>query len=165
MLEPVTDKILMTSLDDHVSRMIEDGRHVRQAWWAVKGRAAVPIESGMHFVESQAEAIASAMKYSGCDELFVVALEDTGEDRYLKLASTSADLLELSRRLHMYYLALLPIDGSFVILCSPDDYIVIAGPERFVKHACGGDIDKARATYRDWAFDGRLKAIASRYGA
>lgn len=163
MIERVTDKRLIEVLDRHLAGMIENRIHVRKDWWSAAGRTAVPMESGMHFVESQAAAISAALKEAGHETIYAVALEDAGELDRTKLSSDEKDLLELSGRAFMFYIALLPADGSFVILCSPDDYIIVAGQRRFVESACGEDIAAARAAYREWAFDDRLRAIADRY--
>lgn len=163
MIEPVTVKRTVELLEQHLETMLEGRDHVRKDWWSSSGRTAVAIESGMHFVESQAEAISAALKEAGENVVFAVELEEGGENRHLKLFSDSSDLLDLSKRTFMLRIALLPEDGSLLILCSPDDYIVIAGPRRFVQRACGGDLTAARATFREWAFDERLKKIASRY--
>lgn len=163
MIEPVTDKRTAEILERHLKAMIEGRVHVRKDWWSVPGRAAVAIESGMHFVESQAEAISDALKEAGQKVIFAVELEEGGENGRWKLYPTEVDLLELSKRTFMLQVAILTEDGTLVILCSPDDFIVIAGPRPFVERACGGDLEAARAAFREWAFDERLKEIASRY--
>lgn len=65
MIEPVTDKQTAEFLERHLKAMLEGRDHVRKDWWSVSGRAAVAIESGMHFVESQAEAISAALNEAG----------------------------------------------------------------------------------------------------
>lgn len=163
MIEPVTDKRTAELLEQHLKAMIEDRNHVRKDWWSASGRTAIAIESGMHFVESQAKAITAALKEAGQKVIFAVELEEEGETGLWKLYPDAVDLLELSQRMFMLRVALITEDGSLVILCSPDDYIVIAGPRQFVERACGGDLKAARATFCEWAFDERLKAIACRY--
>lgn len=163
MIEPVTDKRTAELLEQHLKSMIEGREHVRKDWWSASGRAAVPLESGMHFVESQAKTISAALQDAGHNVIFAVELEQQGKGGLWKLNRDAADLLDLSARTFMLPVALLTEDGSLVILCSPDDYIVIAGPRQFVERACGGDLKAARAMFLAWAFDERLKEISGRY--
>lgn len=163
MIEPVTDKRTAEVLEQHLKVMIEGRDHVRKDWWSASGRTAVAIESGMHFVEYQAETISAALKEAGQKVIFAVELEEGEENGRWRLYSDAVDLLKLSERAFMLRIALLTEDGSLVILCSPDDYIVIAGPRQFVERVCGGDLKAVRAAFCEWAFDERLKEIARRY--
>lgn len=164
MIEPIDSGKVRANLDRHIEAIVENGHHVRKSWWSEGGRVAVPLESGMHFDVGQAQNIAAAFKEAGNPSIFSVALEKFGDDGdYLKLAAEAGDLVSINRRLSMVYLALLAIDGSAIVLCSPDDYNVVAGPKSFVERACGEDIATARESFLRAAFEERLRKIAARY--
>lgn len=163
MIEIISSPELKMSLERHLGVMIEDRHHVRKSWWSTGGRVAVPMESGMHFDAGQAFDIAAAFKDAGHASIYSVALEKGGGDDYLKLSAAKRDLEALNERLRMVYIALLPADGSAVILCSPDDYNIVAGPKDFVERACGAELMLAREAFLKSAFEDRLKAIAARY--
>lgn len=163
MNEPIASQETKDALDRHIEDMVEEGRHVRRSWWSAQGRVAVPMESGMHYDADQAKNIAAAFMKAGHSTIYSVALEKGGADDYLQLSANSNELDDLNDRLHMVHIALLPADGSAIVLCSPDDYNVVAGPESFVERACGEDIATARESFLKAAFEERLKKIATRY--
>lgn len=164
MLKQISDPKMIKHLDSLKVEITEKTYLVRIDWLSKQERIAVLLESAMHLDEKYSADFAEAMKASGHDVCYAVATEELeGVVRLWEVSATSEGLLEFSNETSMYNFALLPKDGSFVILCTVDDYIIVAGERAFVEKACGGDIAAARATFRKFIFDPRHKEIADRY--
>jgi len=66
---------------------------------------------------------------------------------------TEDGLLSFSKECLGLNVLLVPDDESFAILCTADDYYVVAGPYSFVSSAVGGDIAAAREAFFFFASD------------
>lgn len=165
MLTIVTDSDTRSRLDARMLEAVESQSRIRVDWLRATRTIAVPVESGNHFTREQAELIGEALKESGHSSLFAVAAEDLAQNppHYWKLNSTADDLAAFSSEFSLFNFALLVLDEPIVILCTTDDFFVLAGPTRFVTKACGSSIDGARGRFRKWAFEERLVRVSERY--
>lgn len=163
MLNPVTDLATTRRLDDLIHERIDEGYLVKKDWLARLGYTAVVLDSAMHLDQDYADQFAGAVAAAGYQRCYAVATEPIeGAVRHYELPATPKGLLQFSEKTFMHNFALLPEDGRFVILCTVDDYIIVAGERCFVEKACGGDIAAARAGFRD-AIEDRHRAIADLY--
>jgi len=164
MLKEISDPKKISRLETVATEIIEDTYLIRMDWINKKNRVAVVVESAMHLNEEYARNFAAAIVTAGHVLCCAVATEElAGEVRYWEIPATPEVLLEFSKATAMYNFALIPEDGSFVILCTVDDYIIVAGDSKFVEKAVGGDIAAARAGFRKFIFDERHAEIADKY--
>lgn len=164
MLKEISDPETVKHLDSIAAATIEETYLIRMDWLSKKGRTAVVVESAMHLNDDYSRNFSEAMKASGHDVCYAVATEELeGVVRHWEVPATPDGLLKFSEETAMYNFVLFPGDGSFAILCTVDDYIIVAGERVFVEKACGGSIDAARAAFRKFIFDDRHREIADRY--
>lgn len=164
MLKKIEDPKIISRLEAVAVEIICETYLVHMDWLAKKERVAVVVESAMHLHEDYARDFTSAIKAAGHDRCYAMATEDVGDEvRHWEVPATTEGLLEFSKETSMFNFALVPEDGSFVILCTVDDYIIVAGESKFVEKAVGGDIAAARAGFRKFIFDKRHTEIADRY--
>lgn len=164
MLKEISDPKVIEHLDSLAAEITEKTYLVKKDWLSKHAHIAVVVESAMHLNEKYAADFAEAIKAAGHDVCCAVATEELeGVVRYWEVPATQEGLLEFSDATSMFNFALFPENGSFVILCTVDDYIIIAGERGFVEKACGGDIPAARAAFRNFIFDERHREIADRY--
>lgn len=170
-MNKLTDPTLINNLDATLVAAIESNLDVRRDWLGQNGRVAVLIPNSAHLSNEQAGHIASAMRSCGYAHAFGADVEDIPniENRW-QVAATADDLLAFSNETAVVSCALTPADGSFIVLCTFDDYCILAGSQDFVKQACGGDIDAARVAFREYIFEisespeAWLQTFAARYG-
>lgn len=170
-MNKLTDPTLIDILDATLVATIESNLDIRRDWLAQDARIAVLIPNSAHLTNEQAGHIASAMRSCGYTHAFGADVEDIPniENRW-QVAATTDDLLAFSHETAVVSSALTPADGSFIVLCTFDDFSILAGSQIFVKQACGGDIAAARAAFRKYIFEisespeDWLQKFAARYG-
>lgn len=164
MLKEIQDARKIEQLDALIAQMVDREYLVSKDWLAVKGRIAVVFETAMHFNHEYASQFASAIMRSGHAYCYAVATEKLkGVVRHWEVPATTKGLLAFSDECGLYNFALIPEDGTFIILCTVDDYLIVAGDRNFVNNACLGDIPAARETFKKFAFDDHLRGISDRY--
>jgi hypothetical protein len=146
--------------------------HLGVAWIRQRGWTVVPVESGGHFNESDPDAarLADAMRSAGCRECYAVAVEPVGPPPPADVAlvqATPDGLLDFSYECAHFNFLLMPDKLAFAVLCTVGDYYLVAGPTGFVRQAVGGDIERARNEFKEfatgWSEEERLLAVARRY--
>lgn len=167
-LQVISDPILVRSLQSKVESIVDGPWHLKSSLMRNGNWIAVPVEKGRHFEEAQADAVSDALQAVGCTECFAVATEPTGEyPSCYMVAPTKEGLLAFSWECAGLNFALIDGNPSFAILCTSEDYNIVAGPPDFVETAIGSDIQSARRAFRDFASDewweGRLLTVADRY--
>jgi len=60
------------------------------------------------------------------------------------------DFLISAECVALSFFVLMPETRSFGVLCTPDDYYIVAGPHSFVRIALGSDIEEARKSFVDF---------------
>ena len=143
--------------------------------WLIKHRwAAVPSEGAMHFNEQDAQRMSDAMFWIGCFECLAVATEPLENTTLCYRVPTTKDgLLDFSWECGSFYFVLVPRNRDFAVLCTADDYYVVAGPRRFVEQAVGCELRVARERFAKFAKDAswpepirqHLLSVAKRYEA
>jgi hypothetical protein len=171
-IEPITDPVEIDRLALLVEEVVEKPFHLRPEWLRKNRLAAVPVESASHFYEREAEWLAQAARSIGCGECFAVATEPL-ENTVLcyRVPATQEAFLAFSRECFSLNYVLIPEDRSFAVLCTSEDYYVVAGSQSFVTKAAGSGIDTARKMFLRAANDitlpgadrERLLAVAKRY--
>jgi hypothetical protein len=167
-IKVVSDPSLIHKLESKLEHVVEKPWHLKEDWIRKNNWAAVPVEKGRHFEEAEAEATSHALRTIGCTECSAIATEPLGESpNCYRIAATKEGLLAFSRECAGLNFALIDENLSFIILCTSEDYNIVAGPSSFVESVLGLDLNTARKRFRDFASDaiweGQLLATAERY--
>jgi len=167
-IQAISDPKIVQKLASMIEGMVDKPWHLNSDWIAMKKWVAVPVEKGRHFEEGEAEATAQALQAMGCEECFAIATEPMGEYPHCyRVPATKEGLLDFSSECASLNFVLTPEEQSFAILCTSEDYNVVAGPLAFVERVLGADIQTARRKFLEVASDewweGRLLEVARRY--
>lgn len=112
------------------------------------------MESGQHFDRSDARHIAKAARYFGAYRLRAVLLEDLQDVRnHLEVDASEEGLFAFSRECAHFNFALLPEKRSFALICTTNDYYLVAGSKVFVEKCTGKDVASARSEFERFARD------------
>jgi len=172
LLEEVHDSRRINRACEIASELVQHVTSLRLKAVHALGWTVVAVESGAHFEQEDATRIADAAQTAGSSEIVAIPTEAlAGRPAGYRMKPTSEALLEFSRRCGHFNYLLLGTDCRFAVLCTVDDYFLVAGPEQFVSVAVGGDIDAAREDFRAFAGDpeweegqrATLIAVASQY--
>lgn len=172
-IEAVTDQTQIKRAMLLIEDVVEKPHHLRSKWIIRHGWAAVPVESPVsHFYEREAEWLAEASINMGCYECLAIATEPQPSHKmYYRVPMTQEGLLDFGWECGGFNYILLPDDGSFAVLCTSEDYSVVAGPSDFVTKAVGSSIPTARKMFLRFADDplqqeperSHLVEVAKRY--
>lgn len=115
----------------------------RVDWLQENDSVVLPQESAMHFNDAYAESLARAFENVSVGSLHAIPAEADGELDYFKLDASSEDLLAFSWECGSFDYLLLP-DGDFpaAVLCTHNDYFLLAGPCSFI---CSFTSDPAKS--------------------
>lgn len=151
---PVTEPELFERVMSLPRDIVEDHFDLKLDWLVSKEWVAVPVDSGMHFDENDIERLSQAAISIGCSQCFAIATEPLGElPRCYQLETTPDDLLAFNRKWGAFNFVLIPETRVFAVLCTSEDYFIVAGTCEFVKKAVGRDISVARAEFEEYASD------------
>ena len=144
--ESLAEKWIANALTEF--RCFADGFVQSQNW------VVVPVESGQHLESTDAAGIAKAAAMMGTRTLRAVLLEDAKNVRNHLAVDVSQDgLLIFNRECAHFNYILLPENHSFAIVCTTDDYFLVAGPKEFVVTAIGTSIARAQVDFLEYATD------------
>lgn len=130
--------------------IIESGVYIRGDWIGKHGWIAVPVVKDSHVSVRQAEWLISAARLAGEDSVFAVATGDNESLPVYRVGMNHEELEGFSKECSIYTYLLVPETMSFAMLCTIEDYNIIAGPAEFVRSALGCSISTARASFRDF---------------
>lgn len=153
-IEPLTDPAEVSRLMSLIEEVVDKPWHLKMDWLARHKWAAVPVESASHFDETDAELLAEATTSIGCQECYAVATEPLlPEELCYEVRTTKEGLLDFSTQCFSLNYVLIPEDRSFAILCTSEDYYIVAGPRDFVTKAVGSSLETAREKFMQFATD------------
>jgi len=137
-----------------IKDVVDKPWHLTMEWLARCRWAAVPVESASHFDEKDAELLSQAAASVNCYECLAAATEPL-ENTILcyRVPTTQEGFLEFSYETTALNYVLLPEDRSFAVLCTSEDYYIVAGPRDFVTKAVGSSIETAREKFLQFAAD------------
>lgn len=171
-IEPINAPNKVEEAMSLIEDIVDKPWHLNVQWLASHRWAAVPVESASHFDEKDAELISQAAASMGCSECLAVATEPL-ENSILcyRIPISQEGFLEFSRETTALNYVLSPEDRSFVVLCTSEDYYIVAGPREFVTKAVGTSIYKARQRFLKFGNDQfwpesertRLIAVGQKY--
>jgi hypothetical protein len=139
---------------------------------------AVPVQSSSHLCEADQERLIRAFQNSGQRWVWAVALEPLHNATLVfRIPVSSQGLQEFNRECSHFNYAVFAEDESSLVICTTDDYFVVAGNPTFVSEAVGRSEAEAIEAFRQFAqdpswtekaaafFDSVLQAITEDYGA
>ena len=151
-LRPIGSEGEVRRAQQLIERMLEDPGNFRSQWVAEHDWTVVPVDSPDHFTQRDTRLLSLAFRHLGHSECLAVATEPLDNTPlYFKLPTTEAGLREFNQAAWAYFFALVPEDGSCAVLCTKNDYYLIAGPQDFVAAAIEGSIAEARASFAAFA--------------
>lgn len=153
-IQPVTDPAKVKEAVSLIEDVVDKPWHINMEWLARYRWTAVPVESASHFDERDAKLLSQAAASGGCYECLAVATEPL-ENTILcyKVRAAKEGFLEFSHETTALNYVLLPEDRSFAVLCTSEDYYIVAGPRDFVTKAVGSSIETVREKFMQFATD------------
>lgn len=152
MLRPLGDADVISEFTSAVRGITAGTGDFNAEWLATQGFVVLPQESGMHLTAEQCADLARSLDRFGVKREFAVASEPllVGPLVY-ELDVTTDDLASFSFECGSYNFVLVPSkeDPGHAVLCSTDDYLLVAGPPELVA-AFAGDLESARDSFIDF---------------
>ncbi len=150
----IEDLNLINCLISSLENIIEKPIHLNSDWALSHNWSIVPTESASHFNEITATQLANAVTDFGYNQLFAVITENVKNyPPCFQVSATTEDLLNFSWECGFLNYVLFPSDKSFIILCTINDYQVVAGSSEFVKAAVSMDVIAAKEAFKVMALD------------
>jgi hypothetical protein len=116
------------------------------------GWIAIPIEGSSHLSRPNIERFATAFRSLGVEEVYAVALELRGEiEPVRRFPASEAGLDAFNRDCGHFNHALTTAEVVALVICTTDDYLVVCGPEHFVRLAVGADPKSTLEEFRQYA--------------
>jgi hypothetical protein len=124
---------------------------IEEEWLRATGSVVLPQESGLHFNGEQCGQLALAFAAVGVSRLMALPLEEEdGFDLY-RLQSTVPDLRDFSFECGSIRYLLIADGGPtrVAIVCTIDDFFLVAGPCRFVR-TFANDLEAAERDFMEF---------------
>jgi len=170
----VANKKSVDRLKSLVTEMIDDPEHLSIPYLKSHDWIAIPVESSLHFNQLDTIQISRAAAEMGCEEGFAIlteSLNNVGNCYKVRLSPTG--LTEFSNECGHFNFAILPKNGSFIILCTLEEYFLVGGPKKFIDKYLGVNISiekamedfKAFAEHNSWPvyIKSHLLTISKKY--
>ena len=154
LITPIKEPSELDKAFSLIEELVQQLGDLKLGWLINHGWAAVPTEGAMHFNEKDAQRLSDAMIWIGCFECLAVATEPLQETTLCyRVPTTKEGLLEFSWECGSFYFILVPRNRDFAVVCTADDYYVVAGPRSFVEQAVGCELKEARKRFLKFAKD------------
>ena len=115
---------------------------------------AVPVETGMHFDESDIRLLSIAASAVNEQRMFAVPLEPyKGIPECSIFPTSEAGLDEFQDKYGSFDFLLVGEKRGFSVICTSDFYFVLAGPTRFLEAAIGMSVSSAIEKFRSYSQD------------
>lgn len=149
-LRPLAARVYQ-ELTSRAAAIVDGTQHLHLPWLRSRGFEAVPYSSAGHFDPEDSLRFAAAMNSYLIEEVQVLLLDNlTDRDKGFRMSVSSDALLRLSLEYGSFNLLLLPQDESFAVLCSSEEFGVVAGPTAFCEMALGESLEDARRVFREF---------------
>ncbi len=145
-VEPVDDPGMIASLRSLVADIVEEEIHISRKWIESNHWAVVPIESGTYLSQLADEWLTEAAAMLECKYLWAIPTELEAVDHY-RVPVHRAGITSFRRECNVFHYVLVPENRSFAVLYTKEDYVLIAGPAEFVRHALGASIEASRREF------------------
>lgn len=113
---------------------------------------AVPVESALHFDESDKRRLSHAIETHGDLLIYGFALEASPSiPAVISFNANYEGFDAFNHAFSLYNYALFPETMSWMLLCLTEDYYVVLGPLPFVEHALGTSLEEGYALFHTFA--------------
>jgi len=138
-----------TSLKDWIAAAVDGQLNFREVFLKSNNWVVVPVESGCHFDDIDIQNLAAALRISDQLALNAVLIDPlaTEAESCIVTDANEEGLRKLNREISHLNYVLLPEDCSFALICTTDDYFLVAGQMRFVAKVLQTPIDQARQDF------------------
>lgn len=151
-LEPLMDSAEVERVSWLIADVVDKPGDFNLEWISNQKWAVAPVEGAMHFNDKDAELLSRAMQETGSETCFAVATEPLENfPTHYRVSTTSEGLLAFSHKCGSFYFVLIPATKDFAVVCTADDYYVVAGKRDFVARAVGSSIEDARYQFLAFA--------------
>jgi hypothetical protein len=145
------DEVVVRNVDALVHRE-DPGQftlHLKPEWWR-----AVSIIGSSHLSDPDVTRFTAAFRWLGVMAVYAVALELRDSiETVRRFPATEAGLKAFNRATSHFNYALTTYDCTALVVCTTDDYMVVCGPEQFVRLALGREPDEAMEEFHQWGTD------------
>lgn len=132
---------------------------------------AIPVESGFHLTVDDATQLANAIGQAPhpAAPVYGILLEGLeGVAPVVTVPATAQGLMDFSKKMAHFNVALMPGDASWVVALTTDDYFLVVGAKSFLKRAAGASVEEAYRQFHEFAGECRpllavLDAAECRY--
>jgi hypothetical protein len=164
-IQEIHDASVVLRWRERMRPALQDSLTLNLDWIRAQRWTVVPTPSGRYFKRNEAARTARAIQRTGAEQIYAICLQGYGERDSYVLAPTTAGLIAFSDTVPGLDYFLTSENESYIILCTPEDYNLYAGPQGFVEACLGTDVQTARQRFREGATDpwGDLLAVAERY--
>jgi hypothetical protein len=113
--------------------VVQDPGNLRLDWIQKHGWTVVPVESSDHFSADDIRHLSAAFRQAGHYECLAVATEPLENTPVCyRLATTEPALQDFNTAAWAFFFILIPEDRSWAVLCTKNDYYLVAGPVALV---------------------------------
>jgi hypothetical protein len=169
-IQPVRESELIDKVRQLAAVVVVGTGDVNRDWVMDKHWVVVPVESEDHF-----SGVAISRIEAGCRDVsgrcFALITEEVYNiDSCFVVPCEVEALEEINNALALFPFVLVPEDLSWCIVCSKEDYYLVAGPSMFVETALGMSISAAQEAYRksasEWVLEKQKQfhlSVAARF--
>ena len=169
-IQPVRELLLIDEIRQ-LAILVADGTgDVNRGWVMDKHWVVVPVESEDHFSGETISRIEAYCRDAEARCFALITEEVYNVDSCFVVPCEAEALEEINHRLSLFPFVLFSEDLSWCVVCSKEDYYLIAGPVGFVEAAAGRSVAGAQEAYRrsaaDWALGKQRQfhlSLAERY--
>ncbi|MFM6348108.1 MAG: hypothetical protein ACKPFK_23645 [Dolichospermum sp.] len=148
LIEPINESAKLEESFALIVDLVDKPEDIRLDWLKDHNWAAVPVEGACHFNEYDADNLAKALSFINCHSCLAVATEPLKNSTLCyKVKTTKEGLLAFSWECGSFDFVIISEDKTFAIMCTVNDYYVVAGQRDFVTVAVGGSILEARQKF------------------
>ena len=141
-------------LKSWLARVLDSEQHLDSDFFHSQQWIVVPVESGLHFDDSDIRRIAPAIQLTGNKKLNAVLIEDVSNVvSHLQFEADFDGFQQFNHECGHFNYAICPNDRSFLIVCTTNGYYLLAGKQGFVESALGMSIIEGRKAFDVFAND------------
>lgn len=151
MLKPVKSHEIIAEVAARRNTVVTGPDDFSDVWLNRGQRVALPEEAPAHLDSDHCQRLARALSPMGVNELVAITNDPLiDDDEVSELTAHEDDLAAFSWEFSGLGTLLLPRNGvELAVLCSVDDYHLVAGPRAFVT-GYAGDLHAARSEYLEY---------------
>lgn len=149
---PVSDRSECEVLKRRVDSLVYGPGTLRFEECARRGWIAVPAESENHISDEVIDLVSQYCEAEGIDDLVAVETETLVLERLCyRVHPSRKGLLEFNRAMGLMYWVLMPKNGRWLVLCTRDEFFLIAGSAMDVQRLLATPVETALVVFEAYA--------------